>query len=95
MKERAGVIFPVVADGPVPLKAAENFLAIIDFIDQTQAFVAVNLLAIRRDDAGTLLSPVLQGIQSQIGQFRGFFSAEDSKDSAGFFQITHRVREGI
>jgi hypothetical protein len=54
-------------DGQVPWQAFNDFGG-KDFVHVTHALLAGQGLAVRNRDAGAFLSPVLEGIEAQIGQ---------------------------
>ena len=59
-----------VPDGHGADQVVQN-LPVKDLRDQTHAFMGAELPAIRADNAGAFLPPMLQGIKAVIGQFRG------------------------
>ena len=60
-------------------------------IDVAHGLSMPNLSAIRRRNAGALLTSVLQGIQTQIGQVRGFGVAEDPKHATLIAEFVEHV----
>src|SRR5262249_52598715 len=48
----------------------------------THAALRIEPDAVRGDDAGRLLAPVLQGMEAQVGQVGGLGVAEDSENAA-------------
>jgi len=40
------------------------------------------LAAVRGDDAAALLPAMLEGVEAEVGQMRGFFAAVDPEDAA-------------
>ena len=57
----------------------------------THARVAVEALPVRRYNACTFLSPVLQGVSTEIGMVCGLFDVIDTDNATFFFW----VREGL
>jgi len=51
-----------------------------DFIDQAQPRVTKENLALGGDDARRLLTPVLKGVQAQLGKRGGLFMTPDAEE---------------
>ena len=52
-----------------------------DLADMPHAFMGVYLSAVAGDDPGALLSPMLLGVQTQVGKLGGFRVAVNGEDS--------------
>ena len=63
-----------------------------DIGDVAHGFVAVNLAAVARGDAGAFLAAMLQRIQAQIGEVGGFGMAVDGEDAAFLVEFVERQR---
>jgi hypothetical protein len=80
-----------VTDAEVSGKGLEVFLA-ENFGDQTHATMLVDPAAIAGNYTGTLLPPMLQGIETEIGELGRIFMTEDPAYAA---LITRFVRINI
>ena len=69
----AGGGVPAVPDGDVPGQAGQ-YLLVEHLADQAEVFEHQHLRAVRHRDAGSLLAPVLQGVQAEVGEFGDFFA---------------------
>ena len=56
-------------------------LGVKDFFDFAHGAMDVELLAVARDDAGGFLAAMLQGVEAEIGEVRGFGVAKDAEDT--------------
>src|SRR5437016_9090497 len=68
--------------------------------DQSHAPVSVELFAVRGDNAGAFLAPMLQGVQAIVRQFRRVRMAVNAENSTIMFRILlhglmHRSRDRI
>ena len=61
---------------------AVQYLFIKDFRNESHGLVFQYMYAVRSDNAGAFLSPVLQGIEAEICQLRSFFMSIYCKDAA-------------
>src|SRR5258708_35184167 len=74
------------ADGNFSFQVVKN-LAFEHLRDQTHAPMVVELLAIRRDNAGALLSAMLQGVEAVVCQFSGIGMPVNAEHSTIMFGI--------
>jgi len=70
-----------VADGRLAGELPQPVLG-EDLADVSHLAHPAELLAVARNDARRLLSPVLQGVQPQVGELRRLRVAEDSNNAA-------------
>ena len=84
---RAGGGVAHMADGHIPLQSGQ-LLFVKHIRHQTHALVFPDPGAVGNDDAGALLAPVLQGVQSEISQLGGLRVSEDPENAAFLFQLT-------
>src|SRR5712692_3873683 len=70
-----------VPDGRAPHKAAERVLS-KHFGHMPHAFMADQALAVRGDDAGAFLPPVLESVKAEVGELGGFRVSVYSKHAA-------------
>src|SRR5689334_10469321 len=68
-----------VADGQRAGKSCENG-RLKNFFDFAHGAVELEFGAVARNDAGGFLAAVLQGVEAEIGEIRGFGMAEDAED---------------
>lgn len=69
------------ADGDVALQTLQGFLR-ENVGNETHVFVDVNLGAVRCYNSGALLTAMLQGIETEIIEFRGILVVENTAYSA-------------
>ena len=73
-----------VADCRVAHQAFQLCRVCEDLRQQSPITVLVQLLAIARNNSGTLLSPVLQGMETVVGQLASVGRPEDAEDATLF-----------
>ena len=79
---RAGCRIPVVADGYRPFEPVKRFRVPEHVADQPHGPVQMDDPAVGRGDARTLLPPVLERVQPQVGQFRGLDAVVNAENAA-------------
>ena len=61
-----------------------------DIGDQSHVLVSLEVSLARGNDASTLLTPVLQGVQTQVGHVCRFEMRFDPEDTTFLFQFVHK-----
>src|SRR5512143_3515810 len=61
----------IVSDGQIAGEPLEPLFG-KDIRNEAHRLFEIELLAVRRTDARSLLSPVLEGIKAEVGEIRGF-----------------------
>jgi len=67
-----------VADGQAAGKFCEN-AGLEDFFDFAHGAMELEFRAVARDDAGGFLAAMLQSVEAEVGEIRGFGMAEDAE----------------
>ncbi len=95
-KERAGIGGTTLAGGRIAhvphgqtsREAAEHGL-VEGLVDVGHGARDVQALAVRRGDAGALLSAMLESVEAEIGHVRGFEMTVNPEHAAFFFELVH------
>jgi hypothetical protein len=84
---------PVVADGGMAGELLDPLLG-EDIGDEPHGLFTEQLLAVRGHDAGGLLSPVLEGVQSQVGEVGGIGMPVNPEHPAFFMEpVEHGLHQ--
>ncbi len=75
-----------VADGQAAGKLGENAW-LKNFLDFAHGAVEIEFRAVARDDAGGFLPAMLQGVEAEIGEIRGFGMAKDAEDATVVVEV--------
>ena len=75
-----------VADGEIAGKICEDRRG-EDFFDFAHGAVEMELGAVAGDDAGGFLAAMLERVEAEVGELRGFFVAEDAEDATVVVEV--------
>jgi len=83
---RTGGGVPGMADGDVALQFLQR-AALEHLRNQPHAFEFMKRLAVRRDNSGAFLPPMLERVKAVVSQFRGARMAINAEDAAVMFRV--------
>ena len=91
---RAGGGIAHMSNTEMTLQAGKNIF-VENFAHQPHTLMMAHQSTIADTDAGTLLAPVLEGIEAEIGKAGGVLMPINGKDTALFLWSTVRNNDGV